>query len=160
MTPQDRTEVREMLTDILSGHLEKIEGQYRLMTNQLANIEIQTTKTNGRVSHVEEKVNELENDILKHPVNCTPAKEIKEIKTDLEEYRMIKKYPKLMLVLLTVSIAGYGVFSHYSNKSKKQEIEDLIRYEIRGIEGVSKVTRGGYVKYNQNGMSDSVKVIK
>ena len=158
MNPHDRLEVREMLTDILSGHLEKIEGQYRLMTNQLANIEIQTTKTNGRVSHVEEKVNDLEHDIKDHPVNCNQAKEIKEIKDDLEEYRMIKKYPKLMLVLLTVSIAGYGVFSHYSNKSKKQEIEDLIRYEIRGIEGVSKVTRGGYVKYNQNGMSDSVKL--
>jgi hypothetical protein len=53
MTKDDRNEVRELLNDIISAPLEKIDGQYRLMTNQLANIETQTLKTNNRVTHLE-----------------------------------------------------------------------------------------------------------
>jgi hypothetical protein len=60
MDPEIRNEVREMLTDIISGPLEKINGQYRLMSAQLTGIEIQTTKTNGTVKCHESEINKLD----------------------------------------------------------------------------------------------------
>ena len=111
MNHEDRNEVREMLTDILSGQVQKIEGQYRVIQSQLSSIEIQTTRTNGRVTELESKVDKVEKDLLTHPINCNQASEIIEIKKDLEEYRFFKKYPKVfILIILVALISGfYGI---------------------------------------------------
>jgi chromosome segregation ATPase len=103
MNHEDREEVRQMLTDILSGHVEKIDGQYRVIRAQLSAIEVQTTKTNGRVTELESQVVKIEKDILTLPLNCNQAGEIKEIKKDLEEYRMLKKYPKVGILIILVA---------------------------------------------------------
>lgn len=123
MNHEDRNEVREMLKDILSGNLQKIEGQYRVIQSQLSSIEIQTTKTNGRVSILENKVEQVEKDILTHPIKCTQVKEISDIKKDLEEYRFFKKYPKVFIgiVLISALVAWYG-FRQLNNKIDKQGV--------------------------------------
>src|SRR3989304_406628 len=90
MTLEDRSEVREMLNDIISAPLEKIAGQYRLMTSQLSNIEIQTTKTNGRVTELEENVEQIERDIFEHPVNCDKGKDIEMIKNFITGFELLK----------------------------------------------------------------------
>lgn len=103
MDSEDRKEVREMLTDVLSGHTEKIEGQYRVIRSQLSAIEIQTTKTNGRVTKLEDKVEKTEK--------------------DLEEYRMLKKYPKvgIGIILVATLLAWYG-FRQINNRIEKQGV--------------------------------------
>jgi predicted nuclease with TOPRIM domain len=123
MNHEDRNEVREMLNDILSGNLQKIEGQYRVIQSQLSSIEIQTTRTNGRVSVLEDKVDQVEKDLLTHPIKCTQGKEISEIKKDLEEYRFFKKYPKVFIgiILICALIAWYG-FRQLNNKIDKQGV--------------------------------------
>lgn len=123
MNHEDREEVRQLLTDILSGHVEKIDGQYRVIRSQLSAIEIQTTKTNGRVTDLESKVVNVEKDLLTHPVNCNQVNEIKEIRKDLEEYRMLKKYPKVGIGILVVAaiLAWYG-FRQLNNKFDKQGV--------------------------------------
>jgi hypothetical protein len=58
---------------------------------------------------------------------------------------------------------GLGLLNHSTNnKNIKETIatKDTIRHEIRMQEGVSKVTRGGYVKYNDRGLSDSINIYK
>ena len=123
MNHEDREEVRQMLTDILSGHVEKIDGQYRVIRAQLSAIEVQTTKTNGRVSELEIKVVDVEKKLLTLPLNCNQAGEIKEIKKDLEEYRMLKKYPKvgILIILVAALFAWYG-FRQVNNRIEKQGI--------------------------------------
>ena len=123
MNHEDRNEVREMLSDILSGHVEKIEGQYHIIRAQLSAIEIQTTRTNGRVTELEAKVDEVEKDVLTHPANCNQAGEIKEIKRDLEEYRMLKKYPKvgILIIIVAALMAWYG-FRQLNSRIEKQGI--------------------------------------
>ena len=103
MDSEDRNEVRDMLTDILSGHIKGIDGQYRLIQAQLSSIEIQTTKTNSRVTKLEDKVEKVEN--------------------DLEEYRMLKKYPKVGIGILIVAalLAWYG-FRQLNEKVDKQGV--------------------------------------
>ena len=123
MKHEDREEVRQMLTDILSGHVEKIDGQYRVIRAQLSAIEVQTTRTNGRVTELESQVVKIEKDILTLPLNCNQAGEIKEIKKDLEEYRMLKKYPKvgILIILVAALFAWYG-FRQLNSRIEKQGI--------------------------------------
>jgi hypothetical protein len=94
MEPNDRAEVRQMLTDIMEGHLQKIEGQYRLMTNQLSNIEIQTTKTNGRVTDLERNLKKLEKEVsedLPHSIDgCPQGPTITELRDNMVTSRVIR----------------------------------------------------------------------
>jgi len=49
----------------------------------------------------------------------------------------------------------------YKNLTKELKAETTaLKHEIRLQEGVSKVTRGGYVKYNDHGLSDSIKITR
>ena len=123
MNHEDRNEVRDMLTDVLSGHIERIEGQYRVIQQQLSSIEVQTLKTNGRVSVLENKVDEVEKDLLTHPIKCTQVKEIAEIKKDLEEYRFFKKYPKVFIgIIIVCAVIAWMGFRQLNNKIDKQGI--------------------------------------
>jgi hypothetical protein len=80
MTAEDRTEVRTMLTDILAGPLEKINGQIKLVNSQLTDINVQTTKTNGTVTRHERLI--LEN--LPHTiVHCVQTKAIDQLREEL-----------------------------------------------------------------------------
>jgi hypothetical protein len=87
MNAEDRLEVREMLLDILSGPLEKINGQYRLVSNQLSNIEIQTTKTNGNVTEIDVRLKSVEIKVAKEIphtiVGCPQAEIIEELKSEV-----------------------------------------------------------------------------
>ena len=123
MNHEDRNEVREMLTYILSGQVQKIQGQYRVIQSQLSSIEIQTTKTNGRVTILENKVENVEKDLLTHPINCNLANEVKAIKIDLEEYRFFKRYPKVFIgIILVAGLLAWMGFRQMNSKIDKQGV--------------------------------------
>jgi hypothetical protein len=61
------------------------------------------------------------------------------------------------IVASGVIISAY--FSINNNK-KIGNPKDTLTKEIRNQEGISKVTKGGYVKYNDQGESDSVRIHK
>jgi len=57
-----------------------------------------------------------------------------------------------------VAIAAIGLaFTAYFG-FKNSKTPEIVRESIDNMEGISKVTRGGYVRYNDQGLSDSVKV--
>lgn len=69
MTQNDRVEIRQMLTDILSGHTEEMKGRYNVIHANLVQIKEQNTKTNGRVNSLETEVDKLKaNDISRKSV--------------------------------------------------------------------------------------------
>jgi hypothetical protein len=83
------------------------------------------------------------------------GKTIKDIK---EERRVIIT---MWVKALSFLIAALGfAFTVYFNFTNGKDVKDTVKREIRMQEGVSKVTRGGYVKYNIQGISDSIKLIK
>ena len=61
-------------------------------------------------------------------------------------------YSMIALTVIGLFFAGYKLFN------KIDTVETTVKNEIRMQEGISKTTRGGYVKYNDNGISDSVKI--
>jgi len=129
----DSPDYRMYLEEKFEGLTKHIHAQFENVHERLERIESQTTKTNGRVTTLE---------------------------TDLVEYRFVKKYPKVFVGMVAILVLGM-VFSIYRIVQVPKQIadtENIIKKEIRDQEGISKVTRGGYVKYNDYGISDSVKI--
>ena len=144
-----------------------LESEFRGISKTLARIELSLSDGDKKFDEIEKKIGNLEIKEVEHVVNC-PAmpkiddvkKDIQGVKDDLEEYRFFKKYPKLGLIILVIFIATAGVTIYRAIKMPV-EIDDLktqVIQEIRLQEGVSDVTRGGFVKYNDHGISDSVKI--
>jgi len=119
---------------------------YRLFLNsefvrvheKLDYIKEQTTKTNSRVADIEGKVSEVEDEVIKHPANCPQVAKIETINKDLEVYRVIKKYPKLVLLLIAIFVIGIiisaiGTFETITSKSNDKELKrkiDNINYRL------------------------------
>lgn len=87
MDVESRAEVRELLYDVLSGHSKEMKGRFDLIDSELKNIHFQTTKTNGRVIILENKVENLEREGISHFVNCPQIPRINE----LEKYEFSRK---------------------------------------------------------------------
>lgn len=151
---------RRYLEERFAGMEKIIAERLDNMHDTLIDIKAQTTKTNGRVSDIEDDITKLDKDFATHPINCSSAKEVREIKQDLEEYRVMKKYPKVALLVIAFFVLTTIISIYQAVKASNQlvQAEMNIRRSIDYMEGVSKVTRGGYVKYNDEGLSDSVKI--
>jgi len=132
---------RKYLESEFKGIKTLMHAQFINVHERLEAIEKQTTKTNDRVSDLED--------------------DIKVIERDLGEYYFFRKYPKLFISIISILVivaifTFYGLTININNKVKNSET--TIKEEIRNMEGVSKVTRGGYVRYNNGGLSDSIKI--
>jgi hypothetical protein len=87
MELNERTEVREMISDIIGGPLEKINGKLQVMVQQLSNVEIQTLKTNGRVNELEiwqlDVIKQIALELPHHLEDCPQGPVLEGIKMDL-----------------------------------------------------------------------------
>ena len=115
MTSEDKAEFRAELKEILHEHISGIIGiqdakedtiKYRLdsIENKLDKIEIQTTKTNGRVTA-------LEKSDMMHYANCPNVREIKNIQNSQMKRAAVNQWLE-RAVLIAISIAGciFGYF--------------------------------------------------
>lgn len=138
-----------------------MNGQFIAVNDKLTAIEKQTTKTNGRVSVLEDNVVAIEKEMIKHPLECSKGKDIDVIKEDLLEYRMLKRYPKVFVFLFVVLI-GITLYKAFNRDKRVYDEITQMKWEIKTkidqIDGYSKTTRSGYVPYIDNGLIDSVKV--
>ena len=75
----DIGEIKSALTDLLSSH--------NVMLTKIGNIEIQTEKTNGRVTKSEDKIHELAVADQKHFSSCPIAPKIEQVQRDIAEAR-------------------------------------------------------------------------
>jgi hypothetical protein len=91
MTKADKDEMREMLTDILSGHIEKIDGKFNLIDEKLERIESQTTKTNGRVNRLETVSMDTLIKQKEHIINCPLNERVKTLEGDVITSKTIRK---------------------------------------------------------------------
>ena len=70
MDATDKAEMRQMMEDILSAHNKEIKGRLNVMQAHLVHIKEQTTRTNGRVTALEEAVDALHEADTKHTITC------------------------------------------------------------------------------------------
>jgi len=131
----DQSDYRLYLAERFEGMQKAQRAYFKEVYDKLDAIQIQTTKSNYRITKIED---------------------------DLTEYRMIKKYPKIAIFIITITVIGtiYG-FMRIVDREVSTTVgaaTDTLRTEIRKMDGISKTTRDGYVKYNDCGLTDSIKI--
>ena len=172
METQERQEVREMIHGVLSGWEAATIAREELLNVNLTGIKEHLVKLNGSVAKHEGIINgnlphtivncaqkdiiqEIRDTILKDKDRVKTAKELRAEKR-LEWQKLIQTF---MFIVAAAGLILTAYFGWYNNKNQSK-IEDSVKKEIRMQKGVSKVTRGGYVLYNNQGISDSIKLIK
>jgi len=132
--------------------------QLKEIHGKLGEIKELNEKANGRLHQTEVDIEELKLKQIEHLIICPVRPRVKEIESNLAEYNMVKKHPILAALVLIVLVFGSVIMDYLGSSHNKETFIESMKQEIRDQVGVSKVTRGGYVYYNDQGLSDSVKV--
>ena len=143
--------------------------QLKEIHDKLGEIKELNEKANGRLHQNEVDLEELRLKGVEHIILCPVKPRVKEIESDLSkykkeidsdlsEYRMIKKHPILAALILIVLVFGSVIMDYLGASHNKETFIELMKQEMRDQVGVSKVTRSGWVHFNDQGLSDSVKV--
>jgi predicted nuclease with TOPRIM domain len=112
MTKADKEEVRQMLTDIIAVQVESINGKFELIKQELGAIKEQTTKHNGRMSKIEDKIKDLEINEVKHLVSCPQAAKIIKIDEAIADYKITKGFiGKIIAVTVGLSSAIISIIN-------------------------------------------------
>ena len=153
---KDLTALSNLIEEKLKGVKRDVNNGFRNLNLKLDNqktdlnrIELQTIKTNGRVTDLEKKASQIELHEVEHIVTCPQIEIINELKEDLEEkkadsnkkiqqlnddlleYRMLKRYPKISLaiVAITCMLLIAGVFLTLNDF--KKELKEFYSTEQR-----------------------------
>jgi predicted nuclease with TOPRIM domain len=105
MDATDRAEIRQMLTDVLAGHTSEINGRYNVIHSNLIQIKEQTTKTNGRVTALEDKLEKLEKTEIQHIINCPNTGRISVLETAEISRKSVFRFVSIVAVV-AASTAG------------------------------------------------------
>lgn len=130
-----------------------LEQCFKGIHQKLDAIVEQTTKTNHRVNKLEDTTFKRQTDVddfrnLERDY-CVVKNDIKDIKADLEEYRLFKKHPALGIILITIFVVGMALSALQTIKSiggdkDNKEIIDKVKdleYRFMEVYGVSSRTR-------------------
>ena len=135
------------LTKLVNAQFVTVHDRQDSADKKLDLIHDETRSTNSRVTHLEEQRDKyLETRVSTDMLStvCEHLSEVKDtvkiIDKDLEEYRIIKKYPKIAVAVLILAMAGlgisaYGTFRNIGNtKREKVLIEKVNTLEQQILE--------------------------
>ena len=130
------------------------------------------------IPRIESKINDLSNSVISHTKvisnfiefqarydgEATGKEKLEArllIAQELKATQRRDKAQRIFIIIMAIIAAiGLGLTAYFGFKGRNapEQIETTIKNEIRAQEGISKVTRSGYVKYNEQGLSDSIKI--
>lgn len=144
----------------------KISETLGKVLEAVSEIKTQTTLTNSRVNHLEESSDEREQVVLdfrkleEHyddTVKC-----VRSIDKELEEYRMVKKYPKIFIGLIVVTVI-ISLLGYINVRVKMKSVDTTIELVNDKIDliNVPMRTRGGGIVLMPAGVAiDSINKTK
>ncbi len=136
--------------------------------------ETQINKLIDSVPRLEEKINNLVGSVAAHTQVISSfiefqarhsgekqgekeQRERERIKKELESTEKRDRIQRRFLYVSAILIfAGLVINAYFGLRNSK--VPEKVQTSIDNMEGISKVTRGGYVKYNDRGLSDSIKI--
>jgi len=104
MTIEDREEMKDLMKGILSTHTAVINGQFKLIASDLTHIKEQTTKTNGRVTKLEEQRQAALLLEASHFQNCPIAEKVEVLELD----RTTRKGLTRFLISAGATLVGFS----------------------------------------------------
>ena len=133
----DKEDYRKYLDTRFEGMSTLISAQFINVHDKLDAIEKQTTATNGRVGVLEGKEST-------RYINCPIKPEFEKLNEDLTEYRMLKKYPKLAIgiIAVTVLIFLYGGIRIVHNQDQLQIKQDNLKSQMDMVNTPVNTPRG------------------
>lgn len=106
MTNED---LKELFEEKFKRVYAEISSNAEIAQQMLNQILEQTKKTNGRVNKLEEETANLKLKENNHILSCPQAPKIDKINEELMEYRILKKYPKLIpYIIIVIVIIGFA----------------------------------------------------
>jgi hypothetical protein len=143
----------------------------RISKEVYGNGELGLAKT---VPRLEEKINSLVHSVASHTQvisnfiefqavhngEIKGKKELEERDKIAKELKATERRDKIQSRFLYISailiFTGLLINAYFGFRNSKTPA--IVKESIDNMEGISKVTRGGYVKYNDRGLSDSIKI--
>jgi peptidoglycan hydrolase CwlO-like protein len=141
--------------------------QINKLVDSVPRLEVQITTLTGSVAAHTKIISDFIAFQAEHNGESKGEKEIEARLLIAKELEATQKRDKtsrrFLYVMAVIGVIGLLLTAYFSFKSSKapeqiQQTEQNIKQRIDLQEGISKVTRGGYVKYNDQGLSDSIKI--
>jgi hypothetical protein len=98
MTPTEHKEMKELIQNYLENSTTKTDAKFELIVYKLDKVIEQTTRTNGRVS-------KLEDITLTHPMTCPQITKIRELEDTQLTHKAIKTW------VVTSILVTSGIFT-------------------------------------------------
>lgn len=133
LTQNDKNEIKEIIQNSTSGVHARTEAKFDVIDLKLTHILEQTTKHNGRMTTIEEKVRLLEDEDLIHFTKCPVAKDVQTLKDDKRVRVGIKEFviATVMFISVSLGIAFTSVKLYEANSEAKQEkLIEMIKQEL------------------------------
>lgn len=105
-----------------------LDTHFNVINDKLTKIEMQTTKTNGRVTQHDKDLESLKVQEITHIINCPNSPRIKVLEDDLSEYRFFKKYPKILAGIVIFIVISFGIVSYETYK--KISVNERLNNEL------------------------------
>jgi hypothetical protein len=104
MQKEDREEVRQILTDVLAGHMAKQDGQYIELNLKIDNLSYKVDEVKKGQGLMGDRLKDIET--KPHPVtNCAQAAVIKELTATVAEMQTEKKQTMKVAAFVAAAIA-------------------------------------------------------
>lgn len=132
----------QITTDIkgIHGSVKEIKDDVKEVNSQYRELLVEVTKVNGSI------------DTFKAEVRAAV------LATD-KGFSKTTKIIGIVIAVIMMFFAYQNLTTKTNDNGKRIEaVQDTLRQEMRYQGGISKKTRSGYVKYNDHGLSDSVKI--
>jgi hypothetical protein len=137
MTNDDIQLLSNILEEKVRGVHIKMDAEFSVLGIELKQIKEQVTKTNNRVTHLEENVAAIPAREIKHVIDCPNIKKIDDINVDLREYRMFKKYPKIAIGVI-IGACLFIIFTTFELQFKMNKSLNRNIVEIEKLDSLNK----------------------
>jgi hypothetical protein len=149
---------KEAVFVLLSDHITDIK-------EDIAVIKIKIDETIIAASTAASSLEKYKIEVASFENGKNDAEEKLKLAQDLKKKEEKENWQRTIWIVMAVfAFIGLGmnlyfnIKGHNSTVHHVEAVQDTIRQEIRYQEGISKVKRSGYVLYNDEGLSDSIKI--
>jgi hypothetical protein len=95
MSEKEITSIKELFDEKIKGIHIQLDTEFKMINERLEKIEAQTTKTNGRVTTIEQNN-------IRHIIECPVVSRVNKLEERANRFYFFEKYPAFTVVTIVV----------------------------------------------------------